>query len=73
MGIKAGVKRAWEGMGMRLHLQSHVQMMELVAHGRDVAAWRQENADRGFGMAPRQVAARRAETAAEELGTRRDA
>jgi enoyl-CoA hydratase len=65
MGVKAGVKRAWEGMGMRLHLQSHVQTMELIAHAGDVAAWRHENAERGYGVAPRQVAARRAEAAAE--------
>ena len=32
MGIKAGVKRAWEGMGMRVHLQSHLQVMEIVGH-----------------------------------------
>ena len=31
MGIKAGVKRAWEGMGMRVHLQSHLQVMQLSA------------------------------------------
>jgi enoyl-CoA hydratase/carnithine racemase len=67
MGLKAGVKRAWEGMGMRLHLQSHVQTMELVGHAGDVAAWRSENIERGYGMAPRQVAAKRAEAAAEAL------
>ncbi len=64
MGIKAGVKRAWEGMGMRVHLQSHLQMMELVGHAGDVAAWRQENVDEGYGMSPRQVVAKRAEAAA---------
>ncbi len=47
MGIKAGVKRAWEGMGMRVHVQSHLQMMELVGHAGDVAAWRQENVEQG--------------------------
>ena len=67
MGIKAGVKRAWEGMGMRVHLQSHVQTMELVGHAGDVAAWRSENIERGYGMAPRQVAEKRAEAAAEAL------
>src|SRR6185437_11133844 len=65
MGIKAGVKRAWEGMGMRVHLQSHLQVMEAVGRAGDVAAWRQENQEKGYGPAPRQVAAKRAEDAAE--------
>ena len=67
MGIKAGVKRAWEGMGMRVHIQSHLQVMESVGRSGDVAAWRQENMDKGYGMSPRQVAAKRAEVAAEAL------
>ncbi len=71
MGIKAGVKRAWESMGMRVHLQSQLQLMQVVGHAGDVAAWRQENRDSGYGMAPRQVAARRAELAAEAAGARR--
>jgi enoyl-CoA hydratase len=61
MGVKAGVKRAWEGMGMRVHLQTGLQMMELIGRAGDVAAWRQENAEKGYGMAPRQVAAKRAQ------------
>jgi len=65
MGVKAGVKRAWEGMGMRVHLQSHLQVMETVGRAGDVAAWRKENQDQGYGMSPRQVAAKRAEVAAE--------
>jgi enoyl-CoA hydratase/carnithine racemase len=65
MAVKAGVKRAWESMGMRVHLQSQVQMMELVGRAGDVAAWRQENAEHGYGPAPRKVAADRAEVAAE--------
>jgi enoyl-CoA hydratase len=64
MGIKAGVKRAWETMGMRVHLQSHLQVMQAVGKSADVAAWREENREKGYGMAPRQVAARRAEAAA---------
>jgi enoyl-CoA hydratase/carnithine racemase len=72
MGIKAGVKRAWEGMGMRLHLQSHVQTMELVARAGDVAAWREENVEQGYGFSPRQVAAKRAQVAAEELRRRHE-
>jgi enoyl-CoA hydratase/carnithine racemase len=73
MGIKAGVKRVWEGMGMRVHLQSQLQMMELVGRAGDVAAWRQENADKGYGRSPRQVAAKRAEVAAEEVTAKHDA
>lgn len=65
MGIKAGVKRAWEGMGMRVHLQSHLQVMETVGRAGDVAAWRQENVEKGYGPSPRQVAAKRAEVATE--------
>jgi enoyl-CoA hydratase len=65
MGIKAGVKRAWEGMGMRVHLQSHLQVMELVGRAGDVADWRKENMEKGYGASPRQVAAARAEVAAE--------
>jgi enoyl-CoA hydratase/carnithine racemase len=65
MGVKAGVKRAWEGMGMRVHLQAHLQVMEAVGRAGDVAAWRQENQENGYGASPRQVAARRAEVAAE--------
>jgi hypothetical protein len=38
--------------------------MELVGRAGDVAAWRQENNDQGYGVSPRQVAARRAEIAA---------
>jgi enoyl-CoA hydratase len=64
MGVKAGVKRAWEGMGMRVHIQSHLQVMQAVGHAGDVAAWRQENIEKGYGMSPRQVAAKRAEIAA---------
>lgn len=70
MGIKAGVKRAWEGMGMRVHIQSHLQMMQLVGHAGDVAEWRQENQEAGYGPAPRQVAARR-QAIAEEIARSR--
>jgi len=58
---------------MRLHLQSHVQTMELVARAGDVTGWRQENLDRGYGMSPRAVAAKRAQAAAEESEARDDA
>ena len=45
-------------------------MMELVGHAGDVAAWRQENVDKGYGMSPRQVVAKRAEAAAEAARAR---
>lgn len=72
MGIKAGVKRAWEGMGMRVHIQSHLQVMEAVGRAGDVAAWRRENAEKGYGTSPRQVAAKRAEAAAAAVVAKAD-
>ena len=65
MAIKAGVKRAWETMGMRVHLQSQFHLMWQVAAAGDVAAWRDENAAKGYGPYPRTIAAQRAEAAAE--------
>ena len=65
MAIKAGVKRAWETMGMRVHLQSQFHLMWQVAAAGDVAAWREENAAKGYGPYPRTIAAQRAEAAAE--------
>ena len=67
MGVKALVKRAWEGMGMRTHLQQAVEVMELVGRGGDVAAWREENAERRYGPGPRQVAAQRMAAAEAEF------
>jgi enoyl-CoA hydratase/carnithine racemase len=52
MGIKAGVKRAREGMDMRVHVQSHLQVMEAVGRAGDVAMWREENAAKGYGTSP---------------------
>jgi len=40
MAIKAGVKRAWETMGMRVHVQSQFHLMWPVGDAGDVAAWR---------------------------------
>jgi enoyl-CoA hydratase/carnithine racemase len=65
MGIKGGVKRAWESMGMRVHLQAQLHVMEQVGRAGDVAEWRKENIEKGYGPAPRKVAAKRAEIAAE--------
>jgi enoyl-CoA hydratase len=66
MGIKAGVKRAWETMGMRVHLQSQFHIMWQVAAAGDVAAWREENIERGYGPHPRRIAAQRAAAAARQ-------
>lgn len=63
MGVKAGVKRAWEGMGMRVHRQCHLEMIQMVGRAGDVADWWAENEDRGYGAVPRQVMARRAAAA----------
>ena len=70
MGIKAGVKRAWETMGMRVHLQSQFHIMWQVAAAGDVAAWQQENIEHGYGPLPRRVAAQRAEAAARRAASR---
>jgi enoyl-CoA hydratase len=66
MGMKSLIKRAWEGMGMRTHLQTSVEVMELVGAGGDVAAWRKENAEKGYGPGPRQVVAQRKAAAEAE-------
>jgi enoyl-CoA hydratase len=70
MGIKAGVKRAWETMGMRVHLQSQFHIMWQVAAAGDVAAWQKENIEHGYGPLPRRVAAQRAEAAARRAAAR---
>ena len=69
MATKSLVKQAWEQMGLRVHWQTSVHLMELVGRAGDVAAWRQENAERGYG-APRQVAKARAEEAAQRVARR---
>jgi enoyl-CoA hydratase len=70
MATKSLVKRAWEQMGLRVHWQASTQLMELVGRAGDVAAWRQENAARGYG-APRDVASRRAADATARIQARR--
>ncbi|MGH9080745.1 MAG: enoyl-CoA hydratase-related protein, partial [Acidimicrobiales bacterium] len=50
--IKAGVKRAWETMGMRVHLQSTADFTTIASSATDV---REFMAQRG-GRLPRQVA-----------------
>ncbi len=72
MGVKAGVKRAWEMMGMRVHLQMSLHTMELVGRAGDVAAWREEAMSSGVG-GPRQIAAARLKAAEEEVRAKRAA
>ncbi|HUZ09274.1 MAG TPA: enoyl-CoA hydratase-related protein [Acidimicrobiales bacterium] len=59
MATKSLVKRAWEMMGLRVHWQMSQQLMELVGKAGDVAAWRQENVDKGYAGGPRQIVAQR--------------
>lgn len=70
MGTKALVKRAWEGMGLRMHWQQSLMMMELVGKGGDVAAWREENRERGYTGGPRGIAKARFAEVAEEFAKR---
>jgi hypothetical protein len=72
MAIKAGVKRAWETMGMRVHVQSQFHLMWPVGDAGDVAAWRQENVAKGYGTHPREVAAKRAEIAVRNAAGGKD-
>jgi len=72
MGVKAGVKRAWEMMGMRVHLQMGLHTMELVGHAGDVAKWRAEAMTAGVG-GPRQIAAARLKAAEEHVRGQRAA
>lgn len=67
MGTKAMVKQAWEMMGLRVHWQMSLHMMELVGKAGDVAAWRQENQDLGYTGGPRQVVDHRFRAAQEQV------
>ena len=63
--VKAGVKRAWEGMGMRVHLQGTADFTSIASMASDVQAFMRQ---RGTRM-PREVAADQtgpAETAAAD-------
>ena len=53
LGIKAGLKRAWELMGMRMHFQNSTDILTVVTSASDV---REFMANRG-GLRPRQMAA----------------
>jgi enoyl-CoA hydratase len=67
MATKAMVKQAWEQMGVRVHWQNSMRMMQLVARAGDVADWRQENIDRGYTGGPRAVAKARFAEAAQRV------
>jgi enoyl-CoA hydratase len=71
MATKSMVKRAWEQMGLRVHWQSGLHLMELVGRAGDVAEWRKENMEKGYGS-PRNVAKARAEEAAAQLAARKE-
>ena len=63
--IKAGVKRAWETMGMRVHLQSTADFTSIASAATDV---REFMATRK-GLLPRQVAARQSQARDGDGGT----
>ena len=56
MVIKAGIKRAWEGMGMRTHLQNSTDLLTIATGASDVQGFMARRA----GLRPRQFAARHA-------------
>lgn len=57
MAIKTGVRRAWEMMGMRVHMQTSTDYITICSGASDV----QEYMGRRNGQRPRQFAARRTE------------
>jgi len=56
MVIKAGIKRAWELMGMRMHFQNTTDLLTIATGASDVQAFMASRA----GLRPRQMAARKA-------------
>lgn len=54
MVIKAGIKRAWETMGMRTHLQNSADLLTIATGASDVQGFMAQRA----GLRPRQFAAR---------------
>jgi enoyl-CoA hydratase len=57
MAIKLGLKRAWEQMGMRIHLQNTTDVLTIATGSSDVQAFMAARA----GLRPRQNAAKRSE------------
>jgi enoyl-CoA hydratase len=64
LAIKAGMKRAWEMMGMRVHMQNSADFTSICSASSDVQAFM---ASRG-GLRPRQMAAKQAEVVKETNG-----
>ena len=59
MTVKAGVKRAWETMGMRVHLQSTADFTSIASSATDVREFMAEQS----GQRPRQVAENQSQAA----------
>ena len=65
MTVKAGVKRAWETMGMRVHLQNTADFTTIASGATDVKEFM---AKRG-GRLPRQVAEKQSQAVKEAGGS----
>jgi enoyl-CoA hydratase len=61
MTVKAGVKRAWETMGMRVHLQGTTDFTSIASSASDVQQFMAKRA----GLRPRQVAEKQAQAVQE--------
>jgi enoyl-CoA hydratase len=59
MAVKAGVRRAWETMGMRVHLQTTADFITICSGATDVREYMAKRA----GKRPREFAADQAEQA----------
>jgi enoyl-CoA hydratase len=64
LAIKQGIKRAWEMMGMRTHMQNSADFTSICSASSDVQAFMASRA----GLRPRQMAAKQVEEATKEAG-----
>jgi enoyl-CoA hydratase len=64
LAIKAGMKRAWEMMGMRVHMQNTADFTSICSASSDVQAFMASRA----GLRPRQMAAKQAAEVKEPEG-----
>ena len=64
LAIKQGIKRAWEMMGMRTHMQNSADFTSICSASSDVQAFMASRA----GLRPRQMAAKQVEEATKEVG-----
>ena len=64
LAIKAGMKRAWEMMGMRVHMQNTADFTSICSASSDVQAFM---ASRG-GLRPRQMAAKQVDEVKDATG-----